>query len=170
MSQEHIIDLVASYDDELKDNLVEYCRQVIRFWQVKDRGFDLFITMGWWERNITWVPFVRKDRSEEFRECRKEEAKLCASITILENRIKGKLDDFKGILHSALERLNVQQKDGKEFQAVGAVLQAFQEFSKKFSCYNWFLRFEKKETSLSFSQRYPDARAIYRRVLTKSDS
>jgi hypothetical protein len=170
MSQEHIIDLVASYNDELKDDLVEYCRQVVRFGQVKDRGFDLLIAMGWWERNIPWVPFVRKDRSEEFRECRKEEAKLFASITILENRIKGKLDDFKVKLQAALNDLNVQEKDGKEFQAVGAILQAFREFSKKFSCYNWFFRFGKNETGLSFSQRYPDAQAIYRRVLAKPDS
>lgn len=163
-----VIESVARYDKDMKDQLEQFCAQVVELGGLIDKEIELSVKMGWLEKNLPWLPLVRKDRSNEYQKCIQKDRGLRETIPVIYDDVCSRLDSLISNIDSGLGNIEVSQGT-KEIDAVIAVRDAFKKFDQKFRYYNWFLRFGRNASKTSFRDRYPDARAIYRRVLSGSD-
>lgn len=159
-----IIDLLERHDGEMKGMLEIFCDQVIELGGLIDREIELSVKMGWLERNLPWLPLVRKDRSNEYQKCLVKDRGLRETIPAIYDDVCSRLDWLIANIDSALRNMDPGQ-ERKEMDALFSVREAFQKFDRKFRYYNWFLRFGRNASKTSFRDRYPDARSVYLRAL-----
>lgn len=167
MAEICVIDWVASYEEDMKDWLQEFCLRVIELGELIDKEIGLSVKMNWFEKHVSWLPFMNTDRIREYQECVAKDRRLRESIPLIYDEICFTLDFLISSLKEAVKNTDRGQ-NGNECAAVNAVLEVFKEFDHKFRYYNWFLRFGRNESQTSFRDRYPDVRAIYQQALLRT--
>jgi hypothetical protein len=165
MAEMRAINIVASYDEDMRGWLQEFCRRLIELGELIDKEIGLSVKMNWFEKHVSWLPFTDKDRIREYQKCVTRDRRLRESIPLIYDEICFQLDFLISSLEEAVKNTDRGQNED-ELAAVNAVLEVFKEFDHKFRCYNWFLRFGRNESQTSFRDRYPDAWAVYQQALS----
>lgn len=164
MHQESVISYIESWDEQIKSDLEEFGDHIYKLGAARDRLINLGVEMSWLEKNLPWLPLVRKDRFEEFQECSRKNQELSGTVKEKRERICARLSDFIEMLED-----NISSEDDQKIKtALAAVVVAFEDYLKKFQNYSWFL-FGGLDSRIGPDQYYPDACKIYDKALEESD-
>ena len=168
MTSNATIGLIQSHENDMRERLLEFSKKALTHAQDSDSAFDLWIKMGWFEKNVSRLPFLETARAKEYRKKVDSSTLLfMKTIPLMRSEIIGKLKEFIADLKEESERVGAENE--REGYAITRALEEFNAFFEKFAGYNYYLYAADRIDVLELRAAYPDAEKIYERALREYD-
>lgn len=167
MVEDMVVLYIISFDGEMKADLRKYCEMIGEFRHANNAALALYVQMSFFEKNLSFLPFVRKDRFDEYYDKRKRAYALSKEIETLYKQIADQLNELVDKSVEAVRYAARHDAEAAELAALDQVAEALKSFQKEFTGYNWFFHTDEKISEQFFSDRYPDVEKIYSETLEK---